>query len=410
MPEGVIRWRINDKGTAKVPPGIPDFHVDDDAVLEAYRFHSSLPGYEATRLHRLRALAGCLGIGEVLLKDESTRFGLNAFKGLGGSLAVAKLLSERMAPGDSRLDFHSLKAYCFQDGHKGRFTFVTATDGNHGRGVAWAARILGQKAAVFMPKGSSKWRYDAIAAEGADVWITDSNYDDSVRMASSYAHEHGIILVQDQAWEGYTEIPSLIMQGYLTIMHEIAEEIRGRGLEPPTHVFLQAGVGSFAGSMLACLEHSMGSKMPVSLVIEPHRAAPIYESAGRPDASMASVGGGLDTIMAGLACGEPNPMAWRILKRSADAFASCSDEVAALGMRILGNPLSDDPRVVSGESGAVGAGLLYLLRAHPEKEHKALVEALGLGPSSRVLLISTEGDTDPERYRQIAWEGRWPLT
>lgn len=410
MSDAVVRWRMNHKGEAKISPGIPDFLIDDDAVYEAYRFHSALPGYRPTGLHRLKALSDRLGLGEILLKDESTRFGLNAFKGLGGSFAVAKLLSEIMIPGSRILDFEKLRSACFQDGMKGRFTFVTATDGNHGRGVAWAARILGQKAAVFMPKGSSKWRYDAIAAEGADVRITDLNYDDTVRTASSFADEHGFILVQDQAWEGYTVVPSLIMQGYLTIMHETVSEIRALGLEFPTHIFLQAGVGSFAGSMLAYLEHAMGDRMPVSLVMEPHKAATLFESSGTRDGSMAFVGGGLDTIMAGLACGEPNPIAWRILKRSADAFASCADEVAALGMRILGNPLGDDSRIVSGESGAAGAGLIYLIREHGKDDYGALGKAIGLGPSSRLLLISTEGDTDPERYRQITWEGRWPLT
>lgn len=409
MDHEVIKWRINKKGKADVSPDIPDFKVNDEIAHKVAAFHASLPGYKPTALHRLKGLAEHLGLGEILLKDESTRFGLNAFKGLGGSYAVAKLLFEMRAKERGPAEFSRFVQEALEQKHMDSYTFVTATDGNHGRGVAWAARVFGGKAAVFMPKGSSKARFDAIAAEGAEVTITDVNYDDTVRMASSYAESNGYILVQDQAWDGYTQVPSLIMQGYLTIMHEIMQEIVQIGVGMPTHIFLQAGVGSFAASMLAYLENKMGDEMPVSLIIEPHKAAPLYESAGTEDGRMLFVGGSLDTIMAGLACGEPNPIAWRVLKRSSDAFASCSDEVAALGMRILGNPVGNDPKVVSGESGASGAGLLYLISKSGDPACKAIGEALGLGPTSRVLLISTEGDTDPDRYRQIVWEGRWPL-
>ena len=398
------RWTANDLLGKKDLSPMPGFPLDDGIIEDVIRYHSGLPGYRTTPLLPLRRLASSLGLGGIWVKDESKRFGLNAFKGLGGSYAIARLLGRSLGIEAGKIGYERLKEAA--QGVKPH-TFVTATDGNHGRGVAWAARTLGQKAVVFMPKGSSRSRIDAIAGEGAEVFVTDANYDDTVRVAAAYSAENGCSVVQDQAWEGYEEVPTWIMYGYLTIMEEITGQLKESGEGMPTHVLLQAGVGSFAGSMVAYLDHTMGQDMPKVVLMEPEKAACLYESAKSEDGCMVNVTGSLETIMAGLSCGEPNPIAWGVTRSKAAAFVSCDDEVAALGMRVLGNPLGDDPRIVSGESGAVGAGLLKLMAK--EGSLSGLGGRLGLDPSSRVLMISTEGDTDPDRYRKIVWEGAWPL-
>ncbi|MBP7111090.1 MAG: diaminopropionate ammonia-lyase [Firmicutes bacterium] len=403
MHEKPARWTMNDLPGKKHLKPMPGFALDDKIIESVMRYHSGLPGYCMTPLQPLKALASSLGLGGIWVKDESRRFGLNAFKGLGGSYAIARLLGRELGIEEDRINYRSLKEAALRNKSA---TFVTATDGNHGRGVAWAARILGQKAVVFMPKGSSKSRIDAISGEGADVFVTEVNYDDSVRIAASYSADRGFFVVQDQAWEGYEEVPTWIMHGYLTIMQEIMEQLKASGDGMPTHVLLQAGVGSFAGSMIAYLEHAMGEDMPKVVLMEPDKADCLYESAKSEDGAIVDVKGSLDTIMAGLACGEPNPIAWGVTRGRASAFVSCDDEVAALGMRVLGNPLDGDPRVISGESGAVGAGLIKLMANGGSLS--GLGEQLGLGASSKVLMISTEGDTDPDRYRKIVWEGAWP--
>lgn len=348
----------------------------------------------------MKGLAGELGIGKVFLKDESKRFGLNAFKALGASFAVARIAAGKL-PG--AIDAKELPALGelrdkLMSAGIGPLTFVTATDGNHGRAVAWSARMLGSKAVVFMPKGAAGSRVEAIRNEGAEVIVTDSNYDEAVRTASAYASEAGGVIVQDTAWEGYTEVPDMIMQGYLTMLSEIMEQLSEMGEDMPSHVILQAGVGSFAGSMLAGLDSQHLRRMPKAVIVEPVNAACYFLSASSRAAGMARVDGELSTIMAGLACGEPNPRAWAAIMRLAAAFTAVDDAVAEEGMRMLAYPAGDDPAIVSGESGAVGAGLLSHIMA--DYELRGFREALGLGKESSVLLVSTEGDTDPEGYRR----------
>src|SRR5699024_3974062 len=212
-------------------------------------FHSTIPGYEATPLTALDHLARRLGVSQVLVKDESKRFGLNAFKALGGSYAMARHLGEQLGLSQDQLTFEALGTPEARE-KLGERTFVTATDGNDGRGVAWAARQLGHRAVVYMPKGSARERLENIRAQGAQAEITDLNYDDAVRLADRMGREHGWTLIQDTAWPGYEEIPAWIIQGYTTIAQEIADQLEEKGWEKPTHLFLQAGVGSFAGAML----------------------------------------------------------------------------------------------------------------------------------------------------------------
>ena len=371
-------------------------HAFSHSVARDVRqFHRSFPQYEPTPLVRLTNLARELRVADIWIKDESFRFGLNAFKVLGASHAMASALTEKMGTHADDLSFDS-----FRSTHASRtlgdITFVTATDGNHGRAVAWASRELGCNAVVYMPKGTASARFNAIKDLGAETKIIEGNYDDAVHLAAQQARKHGWILLQDTAWRDYEKIPTRVMQGYLTILNEALEQLEG---DIPTHVFAQCGVGSFAGALQAYLFELFGPHRPVFVVVEADKAACYYQSMLSHNGTPQTISGDLDTIMAGLACGEPSTLAWSILRHHADMFVSCNDAVSIKGMRVLGRPLSGDTRVISGESGAVTAGLLsFILTPGPYTE---LAKALGIHQGSRILLVSTEGDTDAEMYRRI---------
>ncbi len=375
-------------------------------VEQAQRFHRSFPQYSVTPLARLSGMAARLGLGGLYVKNESYRFGLNAFKVLGGSFAMARYIAGELGRDVGELTYDYLTSDAFR-AEFGQATFFTATDGNHGRGVAWSANKLGQKAVVHMPKGTSKPRFDNIAREGAQVTIEEVNYDDCVRMAAAEAArtEHGVI-VQDTAWEGYEEIPSWIMQGYGTMAGEAGEQLRQMGVNRPTHVFIQAGVGSLAGAIVGYYTNLFPSDPPKFIVMEAQAADCLYQSALAGDGVPRAVGGDLSTMMAGLACGEANPISWDILRNHAAAFVSCPDWVSARGMRMLAAPVQGDPAVTSGESGAIGMGLVSALMEGGC--YRDLREAIGLDRFSQVLLFSTEGNTDPEQYERVVWGGELP--
>ena len=377
-------------------------------VAKARFFHSSFPQYSITPLARLDGMAKYLGLGGLFVKDESYRFGLNAFKVLGGSFAMARYIAQQMGKDVSEMTYDYLTSESFRK-EFGQATFFTATDGNHGRGVAWAAHKLGQKAVVHMPKGSSQARFDNIAKEGAQVTIEDVNYDDCVRMAAAEAAQtkHGVI-VQDTAWPGYEEIPSWIMQGYGTMASEAAEQLRQCEVNRPTHVFVQAGVGSLAGAVVGYFTNLYPNNPPKFVVMEAAAADCLYKGAVAGDGSPRIVTGDLQTIMAGLACGEPNTLSWDILRNHVSAFVSCPDWVSAKGMRMLGVPVKGDPVVISGESGAVGMGVLDAIMS--DDTYKDLREALELDRFSQVLMFSTEGNTDPLKFRRVIWDGEYPTT
>ena len=395
-----LKWTVNHV------PGSDDKFLDlmsEENVTKANEFHKSFPQYSVTPLQKLSALASYLGVKGIYCKDESYRFGLNAFKVLGGSYAMGRYIAKELGRDISQLPYNVLSSDKLRE-EFGQATFFTATDGNHGRGVAWAAKRLGQKAVVRMPKGTTKTRFDNIAKEGAEVTIEEVNYDDCVRMAAAEAAktEHGII-VQDTAWAGYEEIPSWIMQGYGTLVLEADKQLKENGVDRPTHVFVQAGVGSLAGAVVGYFAHKYKENPPVMVVCEASAADCLYRSAVQADGNLVNVTGDLQTIMAGLACGEGNTIGWDILKNHVTVFASCPDWMSVKATRIYANPLENDPHIISGESGSVPLGLAYT--ALHDEDAKDLKEALKLDENSNILVISTEGDTDPVRYREIVWDG-----
>ena len=366
-------------------------------------FHKSFPEYAATPLADLKGLAQMLGVQSIHVKDESKRFGLNAFKVLGGSYAIGSYIAKTLGMDISELSCESMTGPAVK-AKLGDLTFVTATDGNHGRGVAWTANRLGQKCVVYMPKGTASERLENIRKLGADASIMEFGYDDCVRHACDNAAKHGWILVQDTAWDGYEEIPARIMEGYLTMGLEAVHQLNG---VMPTHVFLQAGVGAMAGAITAFFANICGiNQRPIVVIVEPNKADCFYRTAYANDGCLHVVTGPMDSIMAGLCCGEPCPIAWNILQDYADDFISMPDYVAAKGMRILGNPLSSDPRVISGESGASTTGLVAEIMQNESLDW--LRSQLRLDASSRILCISTEGDTDKSNYRRIVWDGLHP--
>ncbi|MBO5573288.1 MAG: diaminopropionate ammonia-lyase [Clostridium sp.] len=392
-----LQWVMNRMPKTE-DKNLPLMSVEE--VQKARRFHESFPQYSVTPLATLPKMAEHLGLGRVSVKDESWRFGLNAFKVLGGSYAMARYIAEETGKDISELPYSVLTSAKLKE-EFGTATFFSATDGNHGRGVAWAANKLGQKAVIIMPKGSTETRLNNIKAENADAWISDVNYDECVRQAAKLASEteHGVV-VQDTAWEGYEKIPAWIMEGYGTMALEADEQFEER----PTHVFVQAGVGSLAGAMVGYFANRYKGNPPVMVVVEAAAAACLYKGALAGDGDIRIVDGDMDTIMAGLACGEPNITSWDILKNHVTCFISAEDAVAARGMRMLAAPLKGDVQVTSGESGAAPFGALATIMEFDE--YKDLREQLGLDKDSRVLLFSTEGDTDPERWRNIIWEAK----
>ena len=395
-----IKWAVNHM------PKTDDKSLSLMSLEEAGKaraFHKSFPQYDRTPLTALEHMAEFLGLGRLYVKDESYRFGLNAFKVLGGSYAMARFIAKETGRDVSELPYSVLTSEELKK-EFGQATFFTATDGNHGRGVAWAANRLGQRAVVHMPKGTTRARLENIAREGAQVDIQELNYDDCVRLAAREAAEtpRGVI-VQDTAWEGYEEIPSWIMEGYGTMAMEAGEQLKEAGDERPTHVFVQAGVGSLAGAVVGYFANLYADNPPIFVVVEAQAADCLYQGAKAGDGAIRTVGGDMETIMAGLACGEPNTISWDILKNHVKVFISLPDWAAAQGMRMLAAPIKGDAPITSGESGAAPFGALAAIMTM--EEYADLKAAIGLDETSRVLVFSTEGDTDPERYKNIVWKG-----
>lgn len=361
-----------------------------DGAAAAQRYLAERPNSAATPLHALPSLAADLGIGALYVKDEGFRLGLGSFKALGGAYAVACIVVEEAAKRLARpVGFNELQSPAVRAVAQ-TMTFACATDGNHGRSVAQGAQLVGAKSVIFVHAGVSDERIAAIARFGAEMVRVDGNYDDSVAQATETATAEGWTIVSDTAWPGYERIPGLVMQGYTTIVREALAQMPAA----PTHVFVQAGVGGFAAAVAGHLSILLGKDSPKIVVVEPARAACLYESAraGR----LIKVDHGEPTVMAMLECCEPSLVGWRILTRLADAFMIVAEDDAVVVMNRLARPVGDDPAVVAGESGGAGLAGLFAL------ERDAAARArLGLDASSRVLVVNTEGATDPALYASL---------
>lgn len=402
LPDVRLHWTLNPAFDADAPYG-----PRQQAILggEAFRRADAQirrwPGYCPTPLRDLAGLAQAAGVRQVLYKQEAHRFGLGSFKALGGAYAVSRLLlrelGQRLGRDDLSIDDLLSGKYreITQD-----ITVTCATDGNHGRSVAWGAERFGCQCVIYIHATVSEGRKAAIESYGAQVVRTPGNYDDSVRQAAEDAARLGRFVVSDTSYPGYMEVPKDVMQGYGVMADEALQQLAHSGDGGlPTHVFLQGGVGGLAAAVCAHFWEQLGARRPRFIVVEPDKAACLYESAkaGKPVA----VHGELDTVMAGLACGEVSLLAWEILHPGVQAFLTVDDEAALNTVRLLADSPYGDAPLVAGESAVAGlAGALAAL-ADPSAR-----QALGLDAHSRVLLFGSEGATDPVLYEQIV--GRKP--
>ena len=346
---------------------------------------NSWDGYKPTPLYHLSDLATKLGLGNIIYKDEGPRFGLGSFKALGGAYAGLRVLQRQMGG-----------CACLQDIRAGKYadqvagiTLATATDGNHGRSLAWGAARFGAPCQIYIHRDVSHARADAMRNLGAIVTRIDGDYDASVDQVRRDAEKNGWFVVSDTSWDGYTAAPTDVMAGYGVMVHEIIQQLE----QPPTHIFLQGGVGGLAAAVAAMSRQHWGENAPRVVIVEPELAACLFASAMagmRTDVTIE-----VETLMAGLSCGEPSPLAWKILREQAQDFITIPEELVALSMRLLGQPLGQDPKIIAGESAI--AGLAALIAAAVG----GLKETLGLTKTSRILLVGSEGATDIDIYNRL---------
>jgi len=342
----------------------------------------------STPLHSLPDMAERLGVASVLVKDEAVRSPLGSFKALGAPIALARLILRRNPDLDAKAVFGGACADRLKE-----LTVISATDGNHGRALAAAAQSVGCGCKIVIHGQVSEERELAIAAYGAEIIRIAGNYDESVEEAARLAEVNGWHVVSDTSYDGYEEVPRDVMQGYAIIAAEVVE----LGQEPVTHVILQAGVGGFAAGVASYFWEKMGSNRPTIIVVEPREADCLFQSARHGAPTRAT--GSTDSVMAGLACGETSPLAWKFLRPGADAFMTIEDEDAVQSMRELAKGGVRDLPFVVGESGAAGFAALKALCADDE-----LAARIGLSATSRVLLINTEGATAPGVYAALVGE------
>jgi len=375
----------SDATTSVITP--QDFAASNDEIRQ-------WPGYAATPLFSLPALAKALGISAVKYKDEGPRFGLGSFKALGGAYAALRILQRELS---ARLG-RDVAAAEIRSGalaaEAAKITLVSATDGNHGRSLAWGAQMFGAPCRIYIHKDVSQGRADAMAAYGAHITRITGDYDASVALARADADANGWFVVSDTSWPGYSQPPRDVMAGYGVMVREITDALA----KPPSHVFLQAGVGGLAAAVAAALAQHWGDKAPRVVVVEPDRAACLIESARKGRATGVAIAE--ETIMAGLSCGEPSEMAWSILQACAQDYMTIPDSVVSPTVRLLARPMGDDPAISAGESAVAGLAALIAAMQQP-----ALAASLGLNAQSDVLLIGSEGVTDPVIIAQIMAEG-----
>lgn len=350
---------------------------------------SSWPGYRPTPLHRLPALAAALGVGEILYKDEGPRFGLGSFKALGGAYAGLLVLQRELTRRLSReVSMGEIRNGTLRN-EISRITLTSATDGNHGRSLAWGAQMVGAPCRIYIHKEVSEGRAQAMRDFGAEVIRVPADYDESVRLARQESEENGWFVVSDTSWEGYTQTPRDVMAGYGVMIDEIAAEMS----REPTHLFVQAGVGGLAAAVTARMRQVMGTAARV-VVVEPELAACMFVSATNGTATTVPIKE--ETLMAGLSCGEPSPLAWQVLREEVADFMTIPESLVGPAMRLAARPIDSDPAITAGESAVCGLAAVIASARQP-----ILRKALGLSTHSRVLLIGSEGITDAEIYGMI---------
>ncbi len=377
-----MRWTLNRDVVAPGPyPARLRRVVGSGAHRAARAEIESWPGYRATPLRSAHRLARRLGVEAVWVKDESGRFGLGSFKALGGA--------------------HGVRHVVGRAGISVGITVTCASDGNHGRSVAWGAQMFGCDAVIYLPAHVTEARAEAIRSFGARVVRLDGEYDDAVAQADRDARAHGWTVISDTSYEGYMEIPRVVMVGYTIMVEEVLSSLMGwqsvTGPSLPTHVFIQGGVGGLAAAVIGHLWGRLGPDRPVAVIVEPEEADCLLSSAraGKPAASR----GSLDTIMAGLSCREISRLAWEVVGAGAHAFMTVADEGVPALMREAARGELGEP-FEGGESGV--AGLLGLIEVARDGERR---REIGLDERSRVLVFNTEGATDPGRYARIV-QGR----
>ncbi len=351
-------------------------------------------GYAPTPLLSLSALARRIGVDAILYKDEGPRFGLGSFKALGGAYAAERVLQREVAARTGRdVSLADIRTGTYRS-ECADVTLVSATDGNHGRSLAWGCRRFGAPCRIYIHAEVSEGRAEAMRDLGAEVIRIAGDYDESVRLAKTEADANGWFVVSDTSWPGYSQPPRDVMAGYGVMTREICEALH----EAPTHVFLQGGVGGLAAGVAAGLRQYWGDAAPRVVIVEPELAACLFESAkaGAPMSVVIEE----ETLMAGLSCGEPSPLAWEILAQEASDFLTIPESIVAPTVRLLARPLPGDPAVEAGESAVAGLAALIAARTDADLSAK-----LGLNDASRVLLIGSEGVTDPAIFAMIM-EGR----
>lgn len=377
-------WSYIENKRAGQAEDTPPDYLTVEAAKSARRFHQGIESYKTTPLVPLEQLAKESSIGGIYVKDMSNVLGLDSFKVLGASYAIFKLLCQMLGLSEKTASFADVKNI-----PKDEFTFVTATDGNFGKAVAWVSQQLKQKAVVYIPHNMITRRRSAIEMLGAKVLEPegeDKSYEGAIHEVSSYLGKDSYLVISDTSWEGYEEVPKNVMQGYLTMCDEVTEQLSSFGLKKPSHIFLQVGVGGFAASVLGYYNSVFGNDRPISILVEPEAAACFLQSVKNGRRTKIKTG---DTAMAGLCCGETSIVTWPILHNYGEHFVSIPDDVASYGVRILAEPKPPDKVIISGESGAAGMGCLaHMLNANPD-----LAKKLGITKTSTILLFNTEGAT-----------------
>jgi len=392
----MIRFISNKQKLSEKEINAYSYNLLSDTVLsQVNKFHNSIPNYAPTPCLSLEHLSQACQVNRIFVKDESKRFDLKAFKVMGASFAMAKILCEEILH-ESDFDFSTIIEH--QERIK-NITFVTATDGNHGRAVAWSAKKMGCMAVVYLPQNAAKERVEAIKKYQAKVEVLPLDYDDCVQHAKKMADQNNWVLLQDTAFDQYLKYPAFIMQGYFSLMEEFIIQRN----EWPSHIFVQAGVGSFAAAIFLWVfyfhQKTNDYVLPKLIIVEPEAAPCLFESARSGDRKFVQVSPKNHTIMAGLDCGTPSSIAWSIIRDMADAFITCDDFVAIEGMKLARFPFGDDPEFTSGESGAVCLGLIKILSS--DSKYKNIKENLALNNTSKILIFSTEGITAEETYQTL---------